>query len=71
MTKDFHGDLVVKNPPANARDTGSIPDPGRFHMPGAAKLMHHNFSACVFQSLCSTRKATAMRRPALQLESSP
>ena len=24
--------LVVKNLPANAGDTGSIPDPGRFHM---------------------------------------
>ena len=23
----------VKNPPANARDTGLIPDSGRFHMP--------------------------------------
>ena len=23
---------VVKNPPANAGDTGSIPDPGRSHM---------------------------------------
>ena len=24
--------LVVKNPPANAGDTGLIPDLGRFHM---------------------------------------
>ena len=24
---------VVKNPPASAGDTGSIPDPGRSHMP--------------------------------------
>ena len=24
---------VVKNPPTNEGDTGSIPDPGRFHMP--------------------------------------
>ena len=23
---------MVKNPPANAEDTGSIPGPGRFHM---------------------------------------
>ena len=29
----FPGGSVVKNPPANARDTGSIPDPGRAHMP--------------------------------------
>jgi len=29
----FPGDSVVKNLPANAGDTGLIPDPGRFHMP--------------------------------------
>ena len=27
------GDAVVKNPPANAGDTGSITGLGRFHMP--------------------------------------
>ena len=25
---------MVKNPPANAEDTGLIPGPGRFHMRG-------------------------------------
>ena len=30
---DFLGGPVVKNPPANAGDSGSIPGPGRFHMP--------------------------------------
>ena len=29
----FPGGTVVKNPPANAGDTGSSPGPGRFHMP--------------------------------------
>ena len=29
----FLGGSVVKNPPANAGDTGLIPGPGRFHMP--------------------------------------
>ena len=29
----FSGGSVVENPPANARDTDSIPDPGRSHMP--------------------------------------
>ena len=29
----FPGGSVVKNLPANAGDMGSIPDPGRFHMP--------------------------------------
>ena len=30
---DFPGGAVVKNPPANAGDTGSIPGLGRSHMP--------------------------------------
>ena len=29
----FPGGSVVKNSPANAGDIGSIPDPGRSHMP--------------------------------------
>ena len=29
----FPGGAVVKNPPANARDTGLSPGPGRSHMP--------------------------------------
>ena len=29
---DFPGGTVVKNPPANIGDTGSIPGPGRSHM---------------------------------------
>ena len=28
----FPGGSVVKNPPTNAGNTGSTPDPGRFHM---------------------------------------
>ena len=31
--RDFPGGLVVKNPSANTGDTGSLPDPGRPHMP--------------------------------------
>ena len=30
---DFPGGPVVKNPPADAGDTGSVPGPGRSHMP--------------------------------------
>ena len=30
---DFPRGTVVKNPPANAGDTGSSPGPGRSHMP--------------------------------------
>ena len=29
---DFPGGPVVKNPPANAGDTGLIPGQGRFHV---------------------------------------
>ena len=31
-SRDFPGGAVVKNPHANAGDTGSSPGPGRFHM---------------------------------------
>ena len=30
--RDFPGGAVVKNPPANAGDTGSSPSPGRSHV---------------------------------------
>ena len=33
VVQDFPGGLVVKNLPANAGDMGSIPVPGRSHMP--------------------------------------
>ena len=33
LPRDFPGGAVVQNPPANAGDTGSIPGPGRSHMP--------------------------------------
>ena len=31
--KGFPGGSVVKNPPANAGDTGLVPGPGRYHRP--------------------------------------
>ena len=45
---DFPGGKAVKNPPANAGDTGSSPGPGRSHIPQS------NY-ACAPQllSLCS------------------
>ena len=33
LTTGFPGGLVVKNPLASAEDMGSIPGPGRSHMP--------------------------------------
>ena len=41
--KDFPGGAEVKNPPANAGDTGSSPGPGRSHMPQGTKPVHHNY----------------------------
>ena len=39
--RDFPGGTVVKNPPANAGDTGLISGPGRCHR--ATKPMCHNY----------------------------
>ena len=43
MLVDVSGGTVDKNQPANTRDTGSIPDLGRFHMRGATKPTHHSY----------------------------
>ena len=43
ITKDFPGDTMDRNPPANAGDMGSIPALGKFHMP---QSMHHNHLNC-------------------------
>ena len=46
--RGFPGGSVVKNPPANVGDTGSIPDLGRWHMPRSNKA-----HAPQWLSLCS------------------
>ena len=45
----FPGDAVVENPPANAGDTGSIPDPGRSHMRRVTKPVCHKYWACALE----------------------
>ena len=57
---DFSGGPVVKNLPASVRDVGSIPGPGRAHMPwGNASPWAITTEACLPQSPCSPkRKAT-------------
>ena len=35
LTPGFSGDSGVKNTPASAENTGSVPDPGRSHIPGS------------------------------------
>ena len=57
-----------RNPPANAGNTSSISDPGRFHMPWATKPMHHiSWTQATTENLCSA----AREAPAPQQESSP
>ena len=56
----FPGGAVVKNPPANARDTGSSPGPGRSPMPRsnearAPQLLSLRSGACKPQLLKPTR----------------
>ena len=46
--RNFPGGAVVENPPANAGDTGSSPDPGRSHMPRSNEVR-----APQLLSLCS------------------
>ena len=43
--KNSRHDSVVKNPPADARDTGSIPDPRRSHRRRATWPVCHNHGA--------------------------
>ena len=45
--RGFPGSSVVRNPPANADDTGSIPGLERCHR--AAKPVHHNDWACALE----------------------
>ena len=51
--KDFLGGPVVKNPPVNAEDTGSIPGLEDSTCNRATKAMHHNWAwaprACALQ----------------------
>ena len=49
LLSDFPGGTVVKNPPANAGDTGSRPGQGRSHNRGATNPVHHNYWACALE----------------------
>ena len=54
----FPGGAVVKNPPANAGDTGSSPGPGRSHMPQS-----NSARAPQLLSLRSTARALQLLSP--------
>ena len=45
----FPGGSVVKNPPANAGDMGSISDPEDPTCRGANKPMRRNYQACALE----------------------
>ena len=50
--KNLHmglGGSVVKNLPANTKDTGSIPDPRRRPCHGTTKHVHYNYWACALE----------------------
>ena len=62
--------LSVKNPPANAGDTGSNPRVRK--IPHADEQLSPCVTTFVLQIPCSaTREATAMRNPCTAMESSP
>ena len=42
-SRGFPGGPVVKNPPANEGDTGSIPGPGRSHMLQGTEPVYHKY----------------------------
>ena len=64
---DFPGGTVVKNPPANAGDTGSIPGPGRSHMPRSKKAR----APQLLSLRATTTEARAPRAHAPQQEKPP
>ena len=58
---------MVKNPPANAGDTGSSPGPGRSHMPRSNKAREPQ----LLSPHAATTEACAPRVRALQQEKPP
>ena len=71
----FPGGSVVKDPPANAGDTGSVPGPGRSHSSGAAKPGATTTEPRESWRLGSTvrhQRATSRQQPhSAQLKKSP
>ena len=63
----FPGCSVVKNPPANAADTGSIPESGRSYILSSSRAKSRNYWAHVLQLL----KPACPRARALQQEKAP
>ena len=69
--RGFPNGSVVKNLPDNAGNMGSIPDPGRSHMPRATKPMCRNYRVCALEPGASSTEPTCPRACALQQEKPP
>ena len=68
----FPGGAVVRNPPANAGDTGSCPGPGRSHMPRSGWAREPQLLSLSVWSLCSaTGEAAIVRGPRTAMKSGP
>ena len=67
--RDFPGGAVVKNPPANAGDTGSSPGPEDPTCRGATKPVRHNYRAHALARTPQLEKpAHCNKQPACQKE---
>ena len=63
---------MVKNPPANAGDTGSSPGPEGSHMPRSNEARVPQLLSLRVWSLCSaTREAAIVRGPRTEMKSGP
>ena len=62
---DYPVGPVVKNSPANKRDTGSIPGPEKCHMPWATKPMRHNYWAHALERVLCNKKSLQWEAHAL------
>ena len=68
----FPGGAVVRNPPANAGDTGLCPGPGRSHMPRSSYAREPQLLSLRVWSLCSaTREAATVKGPRTAMKSGP
>ena len=74
----FPGGTVVKNPTANARNTGSSPSPGRSHMPRSNKAhepqllsLHSRAREPQLLSPCATTTEAHTPRPCAPQQEKP
>ena len=72
LCRGFPGGAAVKNLPANAGDTSSIPGLGRSHMPRSNWAREPQLLSLRVWSLCSTtREAATVRGPRTTMKSGP